>query len=116
MALSGPGDKDQPKLGKYVGTDANGNNYYEDKAHIVNRDRWVEYKKWNYDTSSVVPEWHQWLHRITDDVPTEKTLPKPFFAGAPLENLTGSRGAFKTYSTTTPKISAWTGSAKPRQG
>lgn len=30
------------------------------------------------------------------------TTPQPHF-----ENLTGTRGAFKTYNTTKPKISAW---------
>ena len=34
---------------------------------FVGRHRWVEYaKKDRYDTSQVPPEWHGWLHCITD--------------------------------------------------
>jgi len=30
----------------------------------------VEYKEtWNYNASTVPPEWHGWLHHITDDLP-----------------------------------------------
>ena len=34
---------------------------------FVGRHRWVEYaKKDRYDASQVPPEWHGWLHCITD--------------------------------------------------
>ncbi|KAJ3041940.1 hypothetical protein HDV00_008449 [Rhizophlyctis rosea] len=107
---------DQPRVGKLVGTDYNGNEYYENRDDIVLRDRWVLYKKWNYDATQVPPEWHQWLHKITDDVPSEKTLPKSFFVTPSVENVTGSKGAFRTYNTTVPKVKPWAGSPKERQG
>ena len=72
------------------------------------------YSKWNSDASQIPPEWHQWMHRFTDDIPTEQTLPKPFYESKFVENLTGTSGAFKTYSTVVPKISAWTPKVKER--
>ena len=73
----------------------------------LGRDRWVQYNKWDFDASQIPPEWHQWMHRMSDDIPTEKTLPKPMFASTSREHLTGTRGAFKTYNTTIPKLTSW---------
>jgi len=51
-----------------VGVDKFGNKYYEklqDTQH--GRHRWVEYaEKDRYNASQVPPEWHGWLHHITD--------------------------------------------------
>ncbi len=65
------------------------------------------YAKWDSDASQVPPEWHQWLHRFTDDIPNEKTVPKPFYTETPRENMTGTSGRFTTYNTVTPKLSTW---------
>ncbi|KAI8824932.1 NADH ubiquinone oxidoreductase subunit NDUFA12-domain-containing protein [Fimicolochytrium jonesii] len=107
---------DQPRVGTHAGTDEYGNNYYYNPKDIVLRDRWIEYGRWNSDPSQIPPEWHQWIHHITDDIPTAQTVPKPFFTGKHLENLTGSRGAYKPYSTTVPKFTSWTPGTKERQG
>ncbi|KAL5663962.1 hypothetical protein ACJX0J_024070, partial [Zea mays] len=51
-----------------VGVDKFGNKYYE-KLHDTQygRHRWVEYaEKGRYNASQVPPEWHGWLHHITD--------------------------------------------------
>ena len=57
--------------GELVGTDHNGNRYYEKKDAQVGRNRWVVYGKgddWrNQNPSSVPPEWHNWLHFISDE-------------------------------------------------
>ena len=53
------------------------------------RDRWVLFHKWNFDASQVPPEWHQWLHRMTDDAPSVKPFPVASFTPAHFENLTG---------------------------
>ncbi|KAI9330786.1 NADH ubiquinone oxidoreductase subunit NDUFA12-domain-containing protein [Zopfochytrium polystomum] len=103
-----------PKSGKLVGKDEFGNEYYENRNDPVFRGRWVLYSKWNVDASQVPAEWHHWLHSMTDDVPTAETVPKPFFARRHTENVTGSTGAFKTYSTVTPKIESWAPVAKSR--
>ncbi|KAI8909440.1 NADH ubiquinone oxidoreductase subunit NDUFA12-domain-containing protein [Powellomyces hirtus] len=107
---------DQPRVGKHVGTDDLGNNYYVNDQEIILRNRWVEYAKWNHDATQIPSEWHQWLHHITDDVPTPETVPRPFFAGQHQQNLTGSHGAYKPYNTVVPKISEWTPAVKPRDG
>ncbi|KAI8929187.1 NADH ubiquinone oxidoreductase subunit NDUFA12-domain-containing protein [Entophlyctis helioformis] len=105
----------QARDGKLIGVDKFGNEYYENREDMHGRDRWVNFKKWDFDASQVPPEWHQWLHRMTDDLPSDKTLPKPFFGLEHRENMTGTRGAFKTYNTTVPKLSAWEPQTKARQ-
>jgi len=42
---------------------------------FVGRHRWVEYaEKSRYNASQVPPEWHGWLHFITDHTGDEVTL------------------------------------------
>lgn len=60
--------------GRLVGTDANGNRYFEDMHAPYGRTRWVEYPTvsgvWaledKYDASMVHPDWHGWLHYMHD--------------------------------------------------
>jgi NADH:ubiquinone oxidoreductase subunit len=55
--------------GEKVGTDANGNNYYREKAKPpqgVREKRWVMYKGLP-EASKVPPEWHGWLHYTNDE-------------------------------------------------
>uniref|UniRef100_A0A2N9J5E6 NADH dehydrogenase [ubiquinone] 1 alpha subcomplex subunit 12 n=1 Tax=Fagus sylvatica TaxID=28930 RepID=A0A2N9J5E6_FAGSY len=53
--------------GKVVGVDKFGNKYYENLNTQYGRHRWVEYaEKGRYNASQVPPEWHGWLHYITD--------------------------------------------------
>ncbi|CAI9087049.1 OLC1v1021015C3 [Oldenlandia corymbosa var. corymbosa] len=51
-----------------VGIDKFGNKYYEKFGDTqYGRHRWVEYaSKDRYNASQVPPEWHGWLHFITD--------------------------------------------------
>ena len=67
MVAHGPG-------GELVGTDAYGNKYFEKKDAILNRDRWVVFANSTHYTGQnptvVPPEWHGWLHFITDDNPS----------------------------------------------
>jgi NADH:ubiquinone oxidoreductase subunit len=101
----------QPKLGRLVGTDEHGNEYYENKDEVLGRDRWVLFKKWNFDATQVPPQYHQWLHRITD----ETNLSTPFFTPKHFENVTGTKGAFKTYNTTVRKVTEWNPQVKARE-
>lgn len=75
------------KVGTLVGTDHNGNEYYEDKNEVLGKDRWVFFGKWNFDPSTIPPEWHQWMHRMSDDTPDK--LSKPFYVTQSGEHLTG---------------------------
>jgi NADH:ubiquinone oxidoreductase subunit len=56
------------KFGKHMGTDTNGNMYYENtKDYPFGQHRWVEFQDVdNYDSSSVTPAWHGWLHQMHD--------------------------------------------------
>merc|ERR1719482_1836776 len=62
------------RKGTLVGTDYNGNKYFEDRNAPYGRTRWVEYPTppgvWcieqRYDGSMVSPEWHGWLHYMHD--------------------------------------------------
>eukprot|EP00026_Physarum_polycephalum_P018496 Phypoly_transcript_20105.p1 GENE.Phypoly_transcript_20105~~Phypoly_transcript_20105.p1 ORF type:complete len:164 (+),score=15.02 Phypoly_transcript_20105:53-544(+) len=57
------------KFGELVGVDKFGNRYYEDKNESLLRDRWVEFSDYSDgipDASRIPPEWHAWIHRITD--------------------------------------------------
>ena len=102
----------QPKVGTLVGKDALGNEYYENRNEVNFRDRWVLYEKWNFDASQIPVEWHAWMTHMTDSLPDSNV---PFYSPKQWnENYTGTFGAFKTYSTVTPKMNMWIPKVKPR--
>jgi NADH:ubiquinone oxidoreductase subunit len=101
------------KYGRHVGTDALGNEYFENDRYFVGRNRWVNYNKttwkdkWDYNASQVAPEWHRWLHQMTDDPPTEvPPTPRPFIMKHK-RNMTGTKDCYVPYSTTRQKIESW---------
>ncbi|WVQ81910.1 hypothetical protein IAT38_004037 [Cryptococcus sp. DSM 104549] len=108
------------KWGRLVGTDRFGNRYYENydpNEELPGRNRWVDFSQHDLNASQVPPEWHSWISHIRKDPPTEDAIMKqsvPFWGTPYVENLTGTRGSFKTYSTTAPKIQAWDPVVKPR--
>jgi NADH:ubiquinone oxidoreductase subunit len=57
------------KVGRLVGTDPGGNKYYENtKDFAFGQHRWVEYADHhNYDPSSIPPDWHSWMHSMSDE-------------------------------------------------
>lgn len=69
--------------GTLVGTDTNGNKYFENKNAPTGHTRWVEYPTvpgvWaledKYDASMVSPDWHGWLHYM-HDIPGNQVLAK----------------------------------------
>jgi NADH dehydrogenase (ubiquinone) 1 alpha subcomplex subunit 12 len=61
-------------VGNLVGKDEYGNQYFESKEALYGKDRWVDYASSDYDASQVPPDWHAWLHHITDEVPKEKLV------------------------------------------
>jgi len=76
------------RRGTFVGTDRNGNKYYENLDMPYGRTRWVEYPTpdgtWaietKFDGTMVSPEWYGWLH-YTHDKPgpqVTKEYEKPF--------------------------------------
>ena len=56
--------------GEFVGSDAEGNRYYQDKKTIagLRRKRWVIYNG-EAEASRVPPEWHGWLHHVVAEPP-----------------------------------------------
>ncbi|CAO1613850.1 unnamed protein product [Jaminaea pallidilutea] len=105
------------KAGTYIGQDRMGNKYYEDLNEIPGRHRWVEFhQNGDVNASQVEPAWHSWLHHIQQEPPptNPRMQNRPTWESTPRENYTGSRGAFKTYSTTKRKINQWEPSVAQR--
>ncbi len=85
--------------GRYVGDDSFGNRYYEQikgvgpEGPLGRLRRWVTYTKLA-DPSKVPPEWHGWLHKSTDVLPSESTLPRKAWEKPHRANLSGTAGAW----------------------
>ncbi|POR31913.1 NADH:ubiquinone oxidoreductase kD subunit [Tolypocladium paradoxum] len=99
------------KHGRLIGQDRAGNKFFENTQELPLRTRWVEYAKHDYDAAQIDPGWHAWISYSVDQPPTHDAL---MVAGTRLfekphaqPNYTQTRGAFKTYSTTKPKLTAW---------
>ncbi|XP_006006488.1 NADH dehydrogenase [ubiquinone] 1 alpha subcomplex subunit 12 [Latimeria chalumnae] len=104
------------KTGELVGVDKYGNKYYENTSYFFGRHRWVEYTSrmndkntyWEVDGSMVPPEWHCWLHSITDNPPTtHPPIPRKFIWENHKFNLSGTAKQYVPYSTTRKKIHEW---------
>jgi len=106
------------KAGKLIGKDRAGNKFFENMEELPLRTRWVEYAKHDYDAAQIEPGWHAWMSYLVDKPPTEDRLmqagTRAFESQLPKPNFTMTRGAFKTYSTTKSKTTAWEPVATPR--
>lgn len=79
--------------GEEVGTDSEGNRYFRSRRGKRAERRWVIYNGTN-EATRVPAEWHGWLHRTTDILPAESTLPKRSWEKPHTPNLTGTAGAW----------------------
>ena len=88
--------------GQQVGTDASGNKYYREKGArkivvgggMESRERrWVIYNG-IVEASKVPPEWHGWLHHMTNEPPAADTKRRPWQKDH-LPNLTGTSLAYR---------------------
>jgi len=99
------------KVGTLIGVDNQGNKYYENNRYFQARNRWVEYRQdafWNYDASMVPPQWHRWLHQMTDDPPTTvPPTPQKFIWEEHEQNWSGSKKCYVPSTTTPKKIHEW---------
>lgn len=77
------------RFGNRVGEDSQGNVYYQSKDGR----RWVIYNG-PAEASRVPAEWHGWLHRTTDTLPTEADIPVRQWERAHRPNLTGTDYAY----------------------
>jgi NADH:ubiquinone oxidoreductase subunit len=80
--------------GELVGEDRFGNRYYTGKARkgYARPRRWVVYKGMD-EASKVPPEWHAWLHYMTDK-PLDEAARRPW-QKEHVPNLTGTRAAYR---------------------
>ena len=75
--------------GKLIGNDEFGNKYYSNSKGK----RWVIYKNIT-ESSSIPPEWHLWIHFLTEKKPLNDTK-KFVWQKKHEENLTGTKKAYK---------------------
>ncbi|GAA5854233.1 hypothetical protein JCM8547_001747 [Rhodosporidiobolus lusitaniae] len=105
------------KAGQYMGSDEHGNKYYQNMDDTLWRHRWVDFVSHDFNAAQVTPEWHAWLSHIRHLPPPQdpvvQAAKKPWQIPH-WENMTGGRGAFKTYSTTKAKIDTWQPTVTPR--
>ncbi|WOO83943.1 NADH dehydrogenase [ubiquinone] 1 alpha subcomplex subunit N7BM [Vanrija pseudolonga] len=108
------------KYGTHVGTDQFGNRYfqqYDAREELPGRQRWVDYAQDDFNASQVPRGWASWLAHTRLDPPPEDPIyqaSKQKWETPYVENLTGTRGRFITYSTQAPKSEAWKPEVKPR--
>jgi NADH:ubiquinone oxidoreductase subunit len=80
--------------GHLVGTDAAGNNYYQERSIRPNgrARRWIVYKG-AVEASSVPAEWHSWLH-YTTDVPIQSSARRSW-SREHAANATGTPASYR---------------------
>uniref|UniRef100_A0A7S1CZ94 NADH dehydrogenase [ubiquinone] 1 alpha subcomplex subunit 12 n=1 Tax=Cyclophora tenuis TaxID=216820 RepID=A0A7S1CZ94_CYCTE len=93
------------KFGTYMGCDAAGNRYYENRVdYPFGQHRWVEPGDINnFDSSSIPPEWHGWMTSMNDSPPSSEedyiSTKKGFIqqgcqSNAPLDHNVGHQEKF----------------------
>ncbi|XP_031557980.1 NADH dehydrogenase [ubiquinone] 1 alpha subcomplex subunit 12-like [Actinia tenebrosa] len=98
------------RVGTCVGEDKYGNKYYENDWYFFSRNRWVVYPyagRLEYDGSQILPEWHRWMHYMTDETPVQSKPVQRKFLMDHERNYTGTKREYVPYSTTRPKIESW---------
>jgi NADH:ubiquinone oxidoreductase subunit len=78
--------------GSYVGTDTNGNRYYQSKKGGARR--WVVYSGL-VEASRVPAEWHGWLHHTFDQPPTAAPFKLKAWEKEHRPNFTGTPDAYR---------------------
>lgn len=87
---------DIKRRSSYVGTDAYGNRYYEEKkaSRAGRKRRYVMYEGLA-EPSKVSADWHGWLHHTIDAPPTEAPLHRHEWEDDHKPNMTGTPYATK---------------------
>ncbi len=76
--------------GELMGEDAQGNKYYRSKEDR----RWVVYNGL-VEASRIPPEWHGWIHKTVDTVPTDEEYTVREWQKPHQPNLTGTPYAYR---------------------
>lgn len=70
--------------------------YYENNTLAYGRKRWVVYKDtFNYNPTTVSPEWHGWLNYINDNTPHNYAFSKPIYQVPAYLTKTGTVDAYQ---------------------
>eukprot|EP00038_Savillea_parva_P007390 m.169850 g.169850 ORF g.169850 m.169850 type:complete len:128 (-) comp13153_c0_seq1:123-506(-) len=93
--------------GTLIGKDEFGNKYYEDHSQVFGAHRWVDFAAPEWDASQVPPKWHAWMHKMTDNVPTDPQHDWQPSTAEYTPNQSGTQNEYVPYSTTPPKIQSW---------
>lgn len=82
--------------GELVGTDAFGNRYYRSRKHprYGRERRWVVFRG-TPEATKVPPEWHAWLHHLSDVPLTEDVVPRRPWQKPHVPNLSGTPFAYR---------------------
>ncbi|OCH87904.1 NDUFA12-domain-containing protein [Obba rivulosa] len=110
------------KVGRCVGSDQFGNRYFENmnpEEEVPGRHRWVDFAQHDFNATQVPAEWHAWISHIRKDPPPEDRVMQnlsPSWKAPWIENLTGTRGAYRPYNTTLPKYDTWEPKVASREG
>jgi NADH:ubiquinone oxidoreductase subunit len=78
------------RKGDLVGEDAQGNKYYRSKEDR----RWVVYNGL-VEASRIPPEWHGWMHKTVDTLPTDEDFTVREWHKPHKPNLTGTPYAYR---------------------
>ncbi|KAJ5523472.1 NADH-ubiquinone oxidoreductase subunit B17.2 [Penicillium frequentans] len=115
MAEELPRKAPNPKLEKGTGSMEIGVLIYPHSPDTMGR---LQDQLPEWEPSQIEPGWHAWISYMVDAPPTQDKLLQTglrhYEVAEHRPNLTQTRAAFKTYSTTRPKYSAWTPVAAPR--
>ena len=77
-------------FGKYVGSDEQGNKYYQSKKN----ERWVIYAN-NIEATKITSDWYLWMHHTTDKIPSENEKKKYSWQKKHAANRTGTKDSYK---------------------
>ena len=82
--------------GELVGSDSQGNRYYQEKRVAAGRrrKRWVIYNG-EVEATRVPPDWHGWLHHTTDNPPPPSGLARQAWQKDHVPNRSGTPLAYR---------------------
>ncbi|KIY96401.1 NADH dehydrogenase [Monoraphidium neglectum] len=89
---------EQGPRGTLVGTDYNGNRYFENNDSGYTRKRWVIYAETKtnaYNPTTIPPEWHGWINYVNDLPPTTHEFKEPVYAVKATLTATGTDKAYQ---------------------
>jgi NADH:ubiquinone oxidoreductase subunit len=91
-SMDGPQDPSQPRSSL--------TNYFSPflPSFPSGRERWVWYANKKQEASTIPPEWHQWLHHVVDEIPSQAGLAafRPHFLRGRTPNQTGTSKAYSS--------------------